>query len=368
MEFKAESKQLLKALSTVNGAVERRNTIPVLQNIKIVAKDGKLSLFATDMDIMINSVINCDIIAEGETTIPAQMFFDIIRKIPDNQSIIAKQESDSILNIKYGDAKYNLPCIAASEFPNLEEGSAEEEIEVDAKKLSKMIDKTRFAISSDETRYYLNGLYLHISKRNDKNQLCNVATDGHRLALSFVEFDNFKNPFGVIIPKKSVNEIRKIIDNVDSVKLSISRVKIKIKAGDNTMISKLIDGEFPDYNKILPQNNDKIIKISKKNFFDCVDRVSTVANDKHKAIKLTIENNKMELEVSTNDGSFAHEILPIEYRGEKIITGFNSIYLKDVISQIDNDILTLRLKDSMSPALIDGESMDCEFVVMPIRI
>ncbi len=368
MQFKAKSKQLLKTLSIVNGAVERRNTIPVLQNIKIIAKDNKLDLYATDMDLMIKSTIECEVLQEGETTVNAQMFFDIMRKIPDDKEITAKNENDTILNIRYSDAKYNLPCIAASEFPNLEEEEIEEEIEVDAKEFAKMIDKTRFAISNDETRYYLNGLYLHTNKNNDKSQLCNVATDGHRLAFSCVNFDKFKNAFGVIIPKKSVNEIRKVIENVQTVKIAISRVKIRVSAGQNILISKLIDGEFPDYNKILPKTNDKIIKINKKQFFDCVDRVSTVANDKHKSVKLTIENDKMDLEVSTNDGSFAHEILPISYKGEQIVTGFNSLYLMDVISQIDNENLTIKLKDSMSPALIESENMNCEFVIMPIRI
>lgn len=369
MEFKTESKKLFKAISAVNGAVEKRNTIPVLQNIKIVAKDNKLSLFATDMDLMINSSIDCEIKEEGATTVPAQMLFDIVRKIAEDKEITATQEKDSVLKIKCGSAKYNLPCIDASEFPDLEEGEIEEEIEVDAQKLSKMIDKTRFAISNDETRYYLNGLYIHIKQGEDnKSKLCNVATDGHRLALSFIEFKEFKKPFGIIVPKKSVNEIRRIIEGVKTVKIGISRIKIRIEAGNNLMLSKIIDGEFPDYSKILPRTNDKIAKVNKKQFFDCVDRVSTVANDKHRSVRLTLENDKMDLEVSTNDGSFAHEVLPIEYQGEKIITGFNSRYLMDVISQIDNENLTIKLKDSMSPTLIEGEDMDCEFVVMPIRI
>lgn len=369
MEFKTESKKLFKAISAVNGAVEKRNTIPVLQNIKILAKDNKLSLFATDMDLMINSSIDCEIVKEGATTVPAQMLFDIVRKIPEDRQIIASQENNSILKIKYGDSKYNLPCIDADEFPDLEEGEIEEEIEVDAKKLAKMIDKTRFAISNDETRYYLNGLYIHIKQdENNNSKLCNVATDGHRLALSFIEFKEFKNPFGIIVPKKSVNEFRRIIEGAQKVKIGISRIKIRIEAGSNLMLSKVIDGEFPDYSKILPKANDKIAKVNKKQFFDSVDRVSTVASDKHRSIRLTLENNKMDLEVGTNDGSFAHEIIPIEYKGEKIVTGFNSRYLMDVISQIDNENLTIKLKDSMSPTLIEGDDMDCEFVVMPIRI
>lgn len=367
MQFEVSKQVLLKAIASVNGAVEKKNTIPVLQNIKIEAKDDKVVLLATDMDILVTSTFESDMKKGGSTTVPSQMFFDIVRKIPDGSSIMISQESATILQIKSGKSKYSLPCIEASEFPNLSEGELSPEIEVDAEKLAKMIDKTRFAISNDETRYYLNGLYLQAMEKESGFELRTVATDGHRMALSFLVID-LKTSFGVILPKKSVAEIRRIIDGSKKIKLAVSRVKIKIIADQTTIVSKLIDGEFPDYDKVLPKHNTQIAVINRKNFFDCVDRVSTVATDKHRSVKLIIENGKMNLQVNTNDGSFAYEELDVNYSGERIETGFNSRYLLDIIGQIDKDELMMRFKDSASPALIEAKDMTSVFVIMPVRI
>lgn len=366
MQFEVAKQTLLKAISNVNGAVEKKNTIPVLQNIKIDAKDDKVVLAATDMDILVTSSFNCDMKKGGTTTVPAQMFFDIVRKIPDG-AIMISQEKDSILQIKSGKSKYNLPCIDATEFPNLSEGELGEEISVEADKLIEMIDKTRFAISNDETRYYLNGLYLQGLKRDSGFELRCVATDGHRLALSFMPV-NLKTPFGVIIPRKSVAEIRRIVDGSKTVKIAVSRVKIKVISNQATLVSKLIDGEFPDYDKVLPKDNSRIAVINKKEFFDAIDRVSTVATDKHRSIKLTLESGKMNLQVSTNDGSFAYEELDINFSEDKIEAGFNSRYLLDVVGQVSKDELLMRFKDGNAPALLEAKEMNSVFVIMPVRI
>lgn len=367
MQFEVAKQILLKAISSVNGAVEKKNTIPVLQNIKIEANNDKVVLSATDMDILITSSFESDMKKGGSTTIPAQMFFDIVRKIPDSSNIMISQESGTVLQIKSGKSKYSLPCIESGEFPNLSEGELGEEIEIESGQLIKMIDKTRFAISNDETRYYLNGLYLQAMKKDSGFELRTVATDGHRLALSFFTVD-LKIAFGVILPKKSVAEIRRIIDGTKKLKISVSRVKIKIIAGQVTIVSKLIDGEFPDYDKVLPKNNNQIAVINKKIFFDCVDRVSTVATDKHRSVKMILENGKMNLQVSTSDGSFAYEEMDISYSGEKIETGFNARYLLDIIGQVDKEELMMRFKDGFSPALIEAKDLNSAFVIMPVRI
>ena len=367
MQFEVAKQVLLKAIANVNGAVEKKNTIPVLQNIKIEAKDDKVILLATDMDILVTSSFESDMKTSGSTTVPAQMFFDIVRKIPDGSSVMISQDSPTIMQIKSGKSKYSLPCIDASEFPNLSEGELSAEIEVEAEKFAKMIDKTRFAISNDETRYYLNGLFLQALQKDSGFELRTIATDGHRLALSFLVSD-LKEPFGVILPKKSVAEIRRIIDGSKKVKIAVSRVKIKITTDQATIVSKLIDGEFPDYDKVLPKNNTQIAVINRRNFFDCVDRVSTVATDKHRSVKLIIENGKMSLQVNTNDGSFAYEELDVNYSGERIETGFNSRYLLDIIGQIDKEELLMRFKDGASPALIEAKDMSSVFVIMPVRI
>ncbi|MBU6338676.1 MAG: DNA polymerase III subunit beta [Rickettsiales bacterium] len=368
MQFEVAKPTLLKAVSNVNGAVEKKNTIPVLQNIKIEVAGDKVNLVATDMDILVTTDFEADVKKGGATTVPAQMFFDIIRKIPDLSKIMILQESPTILQIKSGKSKYNLPCIEASEFPNLSEGDLGGAAEIESEKLAKMIDKTRFAISSDEARYYLNGLFLQAVKKDAGFELRSVATDGHRLALSHTPAVNFDSEFGVILPKKSVAEIRRIIDGTKKVSIAVSRVKIKIIAEQTTIVSKLIDGEFPDYDKVLPKNNSQLAVINKKTFFDCVDRVSTVANDKHKSVKLTLENGKMNLQVSTNDGSFAYEEFDVSYSGDKIETGFNSRYLLDVIGQVDKEEVLMRFKDRVSPALLEARDMYSIFVIMPVRV
>jgi len=366
MQFEVQKSVLLKAISDTNGAVEKKNTIPVLQNIKIVVEDDKVVLSATDMDILITSTFGCDMKDSGATTVPAQMFFDIIRKIPDG-AILVKLDKNTNLQIKSGKSKYSLPCIDASEFPALSESEINQEVEIDGNKITKMIDKTRFAISSDETRYYLNGLFLQSYVRDQKREIRSVATDGHRLAMSFNEYDA-RDEFSVIIPRKSVNEIRRIIDGVKKVKIGVSRSKIKIIADNSTIVSKLIDGEFPDYEKVLPKNNNNIALINRKLFFDCVDRVSTVASDKHRSVKIIAENGKMSLQVGNDDNVLAFEELDINYSGDRIETGFNSRYLLDIIAQIDKEELIMRFRDTMSPALIEAQDMNSVFVIMPVRV
>ncbi len=373
MQFEVKKQILLKAVASVNGAVEKKNTIPILQNIKIDAKKNvngtdEIILSATDMDILVTAIAEVDMKRGGTTTVPSQMFFDIIRKIPDGSDIMISQENASTLQIKYGKSKYTLPCIEASEFPCLSEGELGEEVEIDADVLRQMIDKTRFAISNDETRYYLNGLYLQSLEKDSGFELRTVATDGHRMALSFFVSTSLKSSFGVILPKKSVAEIRRIIDGSKKIKISVSRVKIKIVAEQITIISKLIDGDFPDYDRVLPQNNDQLVTINKKIFFDAVDRVSTIATDKHRSMKLTVENGKIQLQVSANDGSFAYEEMDVSYVGPNIEAGFNSRYLLDIIGQIDKEEFMMRFKDGNSPILIEASGMTAVFVVMPVRI
>ena len=368
MQFEVDKQTLLKALNTVNGAVEKKNTIPVLQNVKIEAKDSKITFCTTDMDVLVTSNFKARTEKNGATTTPAQMFFDIIRKIPDDSPIKISQEDPNTLKINSKKLKYKLPCIDATEFPSISEGEFENEIIIDSKSFCKMVDKTRFAISNDETRYYLNGLFLQSLKVGDKFQLRCVATDGHRLAMSKLKCDALENEFGVIIPKKSINEIRRVIDSSKSAKVEVSKNKVKVTADQSSIVSKLIDGQFPDYEKVLPKGNDQIASIVKKPLYDSVDRISTVASDKHRSVKFGLNDNKITLQIDSNDGSFAHEELETDYKGNEIEIGFNSKYLLDVIGQVDKDELLMKFKDGNSPALVEAENFDSVFVIMPVRI
>ncbi len=337
MQFEVLKSVLLKAISNVNGVVEKRNTVPVLQNVKIDVGDNLVTFSATDMDIIVTSNFTADVKSGGSTTVSAQMLFDIVRKIPDAANIVIAIDKPNSIQIQYGKSKYNLPTIDSSEFPNLAEGELTNEIEIESEHLIRMIDKTRFAISTDETRYYLNGVYLQSLKKGNGFELRTVATDGHRMALSHALPAAANAEFGVILPKKSVAEIRRIVDIAKKVKISVSRVKVKVVAEQTTIVSKVIDGEFPDYNRVLPKGNDQIVAVNRKSLFDCVDRVSTVATDKHKSVKVHLTNGKMSFQVTTNEGGFAYEEIDVNYSGSEINSGFNSRYLLDVLNQIDKE-------------------------------
>jgi len=372
MQFEVSKSSLVKILSNVSGAVERKNTIPILLNVKIEARAGKVDFTTTDMDIVITSTISdANIKTEGATTIPAQLLLDIVRKIPDgvNIDLLISEDGNQAI-IKYNKSKFSLPCLDAIEFPTLSEGEMTHDFIIEAKELARIIDKSRFAISSDETRYYLNGLYIHIAKNDEgKFELKAVATDGHRLALSSYANDNFDKEIpGVIIPKKTINEIRRIIEDEDNVKVSLSNSKIKIKCSNCTIVSKLIDGQFPEYDKVVPKNNDKTININKKTIFDAIDRVATVANDKHRTIKLNLESGKIQLQVSSSDGGFADEEVEVDFSGDKIEAGFNSRYLLEIINQLDSNDINLKFNDSFSPVIVDSADLKGLYVIMPVRV
>lgn len=370
MQFQISKSAIIKALSNVNGAVEKRNTIPVLLNVKIEAKNGRLNLTATDMDIVIVSSAEALISREGATTVPAQLFYDIIRKIPDNADINVelKDESPNI-KISYGKSKFTLPCLDPSEFPILSEGEMLVNFNIKSSELVKIIDKTRFAIPSDETRFYLNGLFIHGVVVGSGVELRGVATDGHRLALASSTGSSLTAAIpGVIIPKKTINEIRKIIEGNDDVTVAFSKAKIRVASGSSVIISKLIDGEFPEYDRVIPKNNDKVLKADRKLIFDAVDRVSTIATDKNKSIKLILENGKIGFQIKSNDSGNASEEVEVEYEGGIIETGFNSRYFLEIIGQINKDRINIFFKDGASPALIKTDEQDGLYVIMPIRV
>ncbi|MES2677804.1 MAG: DNA polymerase III subunit beta [Pseudomonadota bacterium] len=370
MQFQISKSAIAKALSNVNGAVEKRNTIPVLLNVKIEAKNGRLNLTATDMDIVIISSAEALIGREGSTTVPAQLFYDIIRKIPDIADInVEADENNTNIKISYGKSKFSLPCLDPSEFPILSEGEMTVNFNIKSSELIKIIDKTRFAIPSDETRYYLNGLFLHSIAVGDNIELRGIATDGHRLALaSSIHSSLTAAVAGVIIPKKTINEIRKIAEGNEEATVAFSKAKIRVSSGNSIVISKLIDGEFPEYDRVIPKNNDKLVKVDRKLIFDAVDRVSTIATDKNKSIKLVLESGKISFQIKSNDNGNASEEIEVDFNGDLIETGFNSRYFLEIIGQIDQEKINIFFKDGTSPALIKTEENDGLYVIMPIRV
>lgn len=370
MKFEISKSSILKALSNVNGAVEKRNTIPVLLNVKIEAKNNKIDLTATDMDIVITSSSPATIKKDGITTVPAQLLYDVVRKIPDEANIsVALTEDGSTIKISSGKFKFSLPCLDPAEFPVLSEGDMLVNFNIKSSDLIKIIDKTKFAISSDETRFYLGGMFLHSIQTPKGIELRGIATDGHRLALASSYKSDLSSAIpGVIIPKKTINEIRKIIEDNENSEVAFSKAKIKIKSGGSTIISKLIDGEFPEYDKVIPKGNDKLVKVNRKLIFDAVDRVATIATDKNKSIKFIVSDDKINLQVNTNDGGNADEEIEANFKGDTIETGFNSRYLLEIVGQIDAEQININLKDGNSPALITTDDHSGLYVIMPVRI
>lgn len=372
MHFLVEKGVLVKVLANIQGAVERKNTVPILSNVKIEAKDGKLNLTATDMDIVVISNVHANIKQDGVTTVPAQLFYDIVRKIPDGSEIdVNLNENGNSVSVKYGKSDFKLPCLSADDFPVISEDITDNTFKITSENLLKIIDKAKFAISNDETRYYLNGIYLHTSD-DESGLLKGATTDGHRLALVKTPVsEDVKIEKGVIIPKKTVNEIKRILDaNKEEVTLSISKNKIKLATGDTVLISKLIDGEFPDYKRVIPQGNDKIVKINKKDLSIAIDRVATISTDKHRSVKLTISDGLAKLQAQTSEGGAAHDEVKADYFGESIETGFNSRYLLDILNQIDSDNIVIKFKDGSAPSIIQDEKDEKSslYVLMPIRV
>jgi DNA polymerase-3 subunit beta len=371
MKFNVEKSKLSSCLALVNSVTERKNTIAILKNVKLEVADSKLQISATDMDILSESKIEVLDSIIGKTTVPAQLFYDIIKKIPDDKTItINLEDSNSSVKIEYDKSKFSIPALETDEFPILGDDDMDVEFEMPSQELAKLIDKTKFAMATDETRHYINGIFFHSVESEDKIIIKAASTDAHRLAVASTNLSTLKKAIsGVIIPKKTVHEIRKTIENKKDIKILLSRTKIKIIADNNVLISKVVDADFPDYERIIPIDNDKIINISKKDFFEAIDRVSTViVNKDHKSLKLSLTKDTLKLSASANDGSFADEELKITYDDEDFNISFNPQYLLEILNQIKEDEVQLKLKNDFTPALLGSKDSDDVYVILPIRL
>ena len=375
MEIKANSSDLLKALNHIHGIVEVRHTLPILSNIVLSAENNELNLSSTNLDIFCSDKIDAEIVNSGEISVPAITFFEIVKRLPSGSDVILSMgDEDTELILKCGRSKFNLSTLKTEDFPILSDKDLSTNFVISADELSRMIDKTKFAISNEETRYYLNGIFFHKAESNSIKFLRAVATDGHRLAQYDIPLPQGAEEItGIIIPKKTVFELRKVLDDADGdVSISLNENKIKFSFNNLKIISKVIDGTFPDYTKVIPQNNDKKFKTNNSELKNAIDRVSAVAineETKSKAIKLTIENNKLNLSVESQSKGSANEEIDITYSNEKVDIGFNSRYLMDICNEVDGDEIDVNLLDSISPAIIlDKTDENLFFVLMPMRI
>ena len=370
MKATIERATLLRSLGHVQSVVERRNTIPILSNVLIEAReDGGIRLMATDLDLQINDTIEADVQQPGATTVSAHTLFDIARKLPEG-SQVELAASEGKMQINAGRARFNLSTLPRDDFPVIAEGDLPTRFELPAATLRQIIDKTRFAISTEETRYYLNGIFLHVS---DEAQpvLKAAATDGHRLARVTVP-----RPAGaegmpdVIIPRKCVAELRKLLDEVDgTVQVSLSESKVRFGLGNAILTSKLIDGTFPDYSRVIPTANDKLLRIDPRSFEEGVDRVSTIASEKTRAVKMALDRDRVTLSVTSPENGTAAEEVPGDYAAEGIEIGFNARYLLDILGQMEGDLVEMHLADAAAPTLLrENDKAPALYVLMPMRV
>jgi DNA polymerase III subunit beta len=372
MKVTVERSELLRSLSHVHRVVERRSTIPILANVMVRAESGQLAFKATDLDLEILEAIPAEVASGGVTTVPAHMFYEIVRKLPEGAQVVLEGSGDrAVLVIRAGRSRFTLQTLPETDFPDLAAGDMTHEFTLAATDLKRLIDKTQFAISTEETRYYLNGIYLHTAGEGKKAMLRAVATDGHRLAqVELAAPAGAAGMPGVIIPRKTVGEVQRLVEDLDGeIKVELSATKIRFTIGPVVLTSKLIDGTFPDYARVIPLGNDKQLEVEKRDFEQAVDRVSTVASERGRAVKLSLSSGRLVLSVINPDSGSATEEIEVAYDADPLDIGFNSRYLLDIAAQIDGDTAVLKLADPGSPTLIqDKDGKGALYVLMPMRV
>ncbi len=371
MKLTIDRAALLRSLNHVQSVVEKRNTIPILSNVLMKAEDGTLFLTTTDMDLEINEAVAADVATPGATTAPAHTFHDIVRKLPESASVeLELDTAGNIMTIKAGRSTFKLSCLPTGDFPELGADALDSKFSISADNLRALIDRTKFAMSTEETRYYLNGIYLHASESDGINVLRSVATDGHRLARFDMPLpEGAENIPGVIIPRKAVGELRKLIeDAADTIEISLSESKIRFAFDHIVLTSKLIDGTFPNYEQVIPSGNDKVIEVNPALFSGAIDRVSTISDGKSRAVKIALNNNTMTLSANSPEAGSATEDLEI-HGNDNLEIGFNARYLLDITSQIAGEGCRLTLADAASPTIIqDTADLSSLYVLMPLRV
>jgi DNA polymerase III subunit beta len=371
MKFVIERAALLRSLGHVQSVVERRNTIPILSNVKMAAHDGRLSLNATDMDLDIVESASAEVEVAGETTAPAHTLYDIVRKLPEGAQVEVFADGEGHLTLRSGRSRFTLACLPTEEFPVVAATGMPREFGVAASDLRSLVDRTRFAISTEETRYYLNGIFLHAAQREGIDVLRAVATDGHRLASVEIPLpEGAAGMPGVIVPRKTVAELRKLADEtVESIRIAVSETKIRFAFDDVVLSSKLIDGTFPDYERVIPTANDKVMDVGRRQFAEAVDRVSAISSEKSRAVKLSIAPGNLTLSAHSPDNGSAVEELEVSYSAENLEIGFNSRYLLDIAQQIEGDSAEFVMADAASPTIVrEVGDLSALYVLMPMRV
>jgi len=371
MEFTIDRDSFLKSLAHANGIIDKKTTLPILSNILIEAKNSKIKITATDLDIIyFEEIIPQEIKKEGSTTTSSNILHDILRKLQSGVKIEFSLTNTNKIKLIAGNSKFNLLCMPPDNFPLSEEDSNQNSFVISSEKLLKLLNKTKISISNDETRHYLNGIYLHKTTLENKSFLCGVATDSHRLSSSSVEIDQNINMEAIILPKKTIFQLILLLEqNNNKIKISSNKSKIKFEIDNGILISKVIDGRFPDYNKVIPKDNNKILEIKLNDFKNSIDRVTTVSSDRKEGLKIAISKDSIQLSVNSLNSGEGVENINAKFNSDNLGISFNSRYLTDIASQIENETIIIYLKDSGSPVLIkDPLEKNSFHVVMPMKI
>ena len=374
MKLVVERAALLKALGHVQSVVERRNTIPILSNVLLAADGQSVRLMATDLDLQIVEEVPATVETAGATTVSAHTLFDIVRKLPDGAQVTLDAAA-SKMAVTAGRARFSLQTLPREDFPVIGESDLPVSFSLPAETLVTLIDKTRFAISTEETRYYLNGIFMHAPAQGSQGApggtLRAVATDGHRLARVEIALPEGASGMpDIIIPRKCVAEVRKLLDERSGdVGISLSQSKIRFAIGQAVLTSKLIDGTFPDYSRVIPTANDKLLKIDPATLREGVDRVTAIASEKTRAVKLSLDRDRVTLSVTSPENGTASEDVPADYSAAGFDVGFNSRYLIDILDQVEGDLVEVHMADAAAPTLIrEAEDSEALYVLMPMRV
>ena len=369
MKFSVNQQDLQQALNYCQGVIEKRSTLPILSNILLDVHDTKLTITATDLDlIFIHQIKNVEVLEEGKTTTVSSTMYDIVRKLSSGKKINLTLNDKSKLHLESEKSIFNLNCMEASEFPLTDENFTQNEFLIKSKELLKLLNKCKFSVSNDETRHYLSGIYFHQTEVEEKNYLTAVATDSNRMSISKVRLNQKIDFDSIILPKKTIFQLCSLLDTYDGeVKISNAKSKIKFELNNSILISKLIDGKFPNYIQVIPKNNQKKLEIDLKLFLDSVDRVASVSLDKKDGVKFDLTKDTLNLSVNNTNSGDGKETLIVKFDHDLQIS-FNSRYLIDVASQLDGNKIELFLNDTGSPALIkDPGDFDSIYVVMPMK-
>ena len=369
MKFNINQKELQEALSYCQGVIEKRSTLPILSNILLDANRSKLTITATDLDlIFIHQINNVEVLEEGKTTTTSSIMFDIVRKFSSDKKINLCLNSDNKLQLESEKSLFNLNCINSSEFPLTDENFNQNEFLINSKQFLKLLNKCKFSVSNDETRHYLSGIYLHQTEVEEKIYMTAVATDSHRMSISKIRLKEKINFEPIILPKKTIFQLCSLLDNYDGeLKISNLKSKIRFELANSILISKLIDGKFPNYIQVIPKNNQKKLETNLKLFLGSVDRVASVSLDKKDGVKFSLSKDILNLSVNNTNSGDGYETLNVKFNHDLEIS-FNSRYLIDVASQLDGENIEIFFNDMGSPALIkDPSDFDSIYVVMPMK-